>query len=91
MPNTNSAKKRLRQSLVRRQRNRSMKANVRTEVRKFLDFVRAGTVDAAATQYRRLVRKMDQAAAAHVLHPNRVARRKSRLNKILKSLAQRAA
>ena len=44
MPNTRSAKKRLRQNEVRRKRNRSAKSALRTQLRRVRDAVKAGEV-----------------------------------------------
>jgi small subunit ribosomal protein S20 len=86
MPNTVSAKKRLRQSVVRRDRNRSIKSSVRTQVRKVRAAVAAGDAEKSATEFATAVKKLDQAAAKKVIHPNAAARTKSRLSKAVKSL-----
>ena len=52
MPNIKSAKKRLKQSLVRRERNRSTKKAIRTECKKVIAAVKAGSVEQAETELR---------------------------------------
>ncbi len=47
MPNTKSAKKRHRQSLVRRQRNRAAKSVIKTQVRRLREAIAAGEVETA--------------------------------------------
>ena len=85
MPNTKSAKKRHRQSLVRRDRNRAVKSTVKTEVRKVRELIATGDADAAETQFRLAAKTVDKAAAAGVVHANLAARVKSRLSAALKA------
>ncbi len=79
MPNLSSAKKRIKQNERRQIRNRARKTMVKTETRKFLDLLHDGNVDAAATAFTKVTKKLDQVAAKGTLHKNTVARRKSRL------------
>ncbi len=88
MPNTKSAKKRLRQSLERRARNRAVKSALRTQMRKVREAAKAGELERAQEEFRRACKKLDQAAAKGVIHRNSAARRKSRLNAFLKATAQ---
>ncbi len=90
MPNTSSAKKRLRQNEVRRLRNRSVKSSLRTQMRKVRDSIKVGDLDKAAVELRLAQKKLDQAGAKRVIHPNKAARTKSRLVKMLRR-AQAAA
>lgn len=80
MPHSASAKKRHRQNLVRRQRNRAVKSEIRTGIRKLLDTIRTGSLDSAADAFKLVAKKADRAASARVIHPNRAARIKSRLS-----------
>ncbi|GAB6165601.1 30S ribosomal protein S20 [Thermostilla marina] len=91
MPNTKSAKKRLRQNLVRRARNRMIKRTVRTHIRKVREAVAAGNIEEAETLFRVAVKKMDQAAAKGVFHKNAISRRKSRLSALIKKAKQGSA
>jgi small subunit ribosomal protein S20 len=84
MPNTPSAKKRLRQSLERRARNRAARSAVRGQIRKVRAALASGNVESAEAEFRLMVKKLDQAAARGILHANLAARVKSRLNKALK-------
>lgn len=90
MPNIKSAKKRLRQSIVRRDRNRSLKRALRTQRRKVLDAVQAGNLEQAQAELRVTAKKLDQAAAKKTIHKNAAARTKSRLSARIKSLKQRS-
>jgi len=86
MPNTTSAKKRLKQSIVRNERNRSTKRAIRTEYKKVLAAVSAGNIEQAETELRTVAKKVDQAAAKNVIHRNAAARVKSRLSAKVKKL-----
>ncbi len=86
MPNTKSAKKRLKQDLGRRDRNRSAKRALRTERKKVLAAVAAGDAAKAETEFRSAAKMLDQAAAQRVIHPNASARLKSRLSARVKAL-----
>jgi small subunit ribosomal protein S20 len=85
MPNTKSAKKRLRQNNERRARNRSARTSLRTQVRKVRESVAAGAVDKAQEELRTASRRLDQAGAHRLIHPNKAARLKSRLSKAIKA------
>ena len=89
MPNTASAKKRLRQNVVRRERNRSAKTALRTLTKKIRASVAAQDVEASTTNFGLLVKKLDRAAATNVIHPNAAARTKSRLSKAIKGIKQK--
>ena len=84
MPNTASAKKRLRQNDVRRQRNRAVKSRMRTQIRKVREAADAGEHDKAAEEFRTAAKLLDRAGARNIIHPNAAARTKSRLQKMLK-------
>jgi small subunit ribosomal protein S20 len=86
MPNTTSAKKRMRQDAVRRARNRSTKSSLRTQIRKVREAITAKDLEKSQTEFRTLVKKIDQAAAHKVIHANTAARIKSRLSHAIKGL-----
>lgn len=77
MPRSRTVLKRQRQTEVRRQRNKAVRSELKTLERK----VRAGG-ETAAANLRTLQRELDQAAAKGVIHPNKAARKKSRLAKL---------
>jgi len=80
MPNTKSAKKRLRQNIKRRLHNRSIKRSLRTQCRKVREVAAAGDFAKAEEEFRKACRLLDRAAAKRVIHPNAAARTKSRLS-----------
>jgi small subunit ribosomal protein S20 len=90
MPNTKSAKKRMRQSEVRRLRNRSVKSSVKTQVRKVREAITGGNFEEADSQFRTAVKRLDQAAAKGVIHKNAASRSKSRLSAAVKTAKQAA-
>jgi small subunit ribosomal protein S20 len=83
MAHTKSAKKHHRQSKKRRVRNRAAKSSVKTQVKSLLNAVQEAPLEEARETYRLTVKKLDQAAAKGVIHPNLAARKKSRLARML--------
>lgn len=91
MPNTKSAKKRLRQSEERRVRNRSAKTALRSQLRKVREAVAAGSVDEAQSKFKETARTLDKAGASKLIHPNKASRLKSRLSKAIKKAKAKTA
>jgi len=83
-----SAKKRIRQNVKQRARNRWRKDQIKQAVREFNDALRRGDKDQAAQQLRVVYKKLDQVAAKGTIHKNAAARKKSRLAKRLEETAQ---
>jgi len=88
---TKSAKKRLRQSLERRERNRSTKAALKTQAKKIREAVKAGDLAKAEEEARIAARKLDLAASKKIIHRNAAARTKSRISHLLKASKQKPA
>jgi len=86
MPNIKSAKKRMKQDVGRREKNRAVKSSLRTECKKVIAAVSAGDVAKAETELRTTAKMLDQAAAKHVIHRNASSRTKSRLSARVKKL-----
>lgn len=86
MPNIKSAKKRLKQSKVRRVNNRAGKHALRTECKKVLAAVAEGDVAKADAEMRVAAKMLDQAASKKIIHRNASARVKSRLSARVKVL-----
>jgi small subunit ribosomal protein S20 len=86
MPNSVSAKKRLRQSLDRRERNRAIRSSIRTQVKKLRTAIAGGDVAKCEAEFRVTAKKLDQAAAKKILHDNAASRLKSRLSARIKTL-----
>jgi small subunit ribosomal protein S20 len=84
MPNTKSAIKRVRIEQKRRLRNRAVKSTVKTYITKAQRAIAAQADEEVTLEaVRRAISQLDRAATKGVLHPNNVARRKSRLMKRL--------
>ena len=80
---TKSAKKRLRQSLEKRAKNRAVKSAIKTQVRKVRAAVAAGDIAKAEAEARLAATKLDRAGVKRVIHPNAAARTKSRLSHLI--------
>lgn len=85
MPNTKSAKKRNRQNIVHRDRNRARKSQIKTQIRKVRDAILAGDVETAEAEFRLVAKILDRCAAMGVVHVNLAARGKSRLSAAIKA------
>ena len=84
MPNIQSAKKRLRQSLVRRGRNRAAKSSIKTAIKRLQASFQAKEFDAARAQLTSIYKLLDQTASKGVIHVNKASRTKSRLTQYVK-------
>jgi small subunit ribosomal protein S20 len=80
--NIKSQIKRNRQNEKRRVRNKAVRSELKTRVKRAADATEQGTED--STEALRLaVKRLDKAASKGVIHKNQAARRKSRLMKRL--------
>lgn len=91
MPNIKSAKKRHRQSLERRARNRSAKSQLKTAIKKLREAVESKSFDTAKTLYVDLCKMLDQTASKKIIHVNKASRTKSRLSSYIKKASTAAA
>ena len=87
MANIKSAAKRAKQSERRRQHNIALKSRMRTAVKKVVNAIDQGNAEVAATEYREAAPQIDKMADKGLIHRNKAARHKSRLNKMVKALA----
>lgn len=87
MPGKSSAAKRHKQSENRRIRNRAAKSRVKTVTKSFMTAVKSGDKEAAEVKFKEMTKLMDTASGKGVYHRNTVARKKSRMNKLLNSLS----
>ena len=86
MANIKSQIKRNRQSEGARQRNLSVRSEIKTRMKKALVAAESGDADAAREALRAAQARIDSAAAKGVLAKSTAARRKSRLTKRVESL-----
>ena len=90
MPNSKSAKKRLRQNIEHRAENRSVKRTVRTQCGKVGTALAAGEVEQAEAEFKMATKQLDRAGVKNIIHPNATARMKSRLSAKIKAAKQQA-
>jgi len=84
--NSPQAKKRARQAVKRRNHNASLRSLVRTVIKKVNAAIEAGDAEQAATAYSAAVPVIDRMADKGIIHKNKAARHKSRLNAQVKAL-----
>ena len=87
MANSKSAEKRARQSEKNRIHNKSMRSAMRTGIKNTLRAIKAGDKEKAEAAFRAAVPKIDRMATKGIIHQNKAARHKSRLNAKLKDMS----
>lgn len=87
MPNIKSAKKRVLVIDKKTERNKAIKSEVKTEVKKFLALVNAGDKAGATALFPNTCSVIDGAVSKGVLKKNTAANKKSGLAKKLNALA----
>ncbi len=86
MANSAQATKRARQAENSRQLNASQRSNMRTHIKKVIAAIEAGDKDAATEAYRKAVPVIDSAVGKGLIHANKAARHKSRLNTHIRNI-----
>lgn len=86
MANSSQARKRARQGEVRRRHNASFRSMVRTQIKKVDAAIAEGDHAAAIEAYKAAVPVIDRMADRGIIHKNKAARHKSRLNTAVKAL-----
>ena len=86
MAHSLSAKKRVRQSLKRRARNRARKDQIKMQVKNFLAAIAAHDAPRAQEQLGLVASRLDKVAAKNTIHKNTAARQRSRLAKKLNAM-----
>ncbi|GAB4078103.1 30S ribosomal protein S20 [Nostocoides australiense] len=86
MANIKSQIKRIKTNKVRTERNKAVKSELRTWVRKFREAADAGDAAAAKEALAAASKKLDKAAAKGVIHANQAANKKSAMAKKAASL-----
>jgi len=84
--NSVSARKRARQAEKHRQHNASQRSHVRTQIKQVLRAIESGDKAAAETAYKSAVPAIDRAVSKGIMHANKAARHKSRLNQHVREL-----
>ena len=91
MANTASARKRIRQTEKRTERNRMRRSRVRTFLRKVELALAGGNKEEAQTAFQAAAPELQRAVTKGVLHRNTVARKLSRLSARIKAAAAKTA
>ena len=86
MANSPQAKKRARQAERRRAHNASLRSLVRTNIKKVNAAINTGDAEQARAAYAAAVPVIDRMADKGIIHKNKAARHKSRLNAQVKAL-----
>lgn len=87
MANSAQARKRARQAEKHRAHNASRRSTMRTAVKNVIKAMQAGDKEAAQSAYQMAVPLLDRMANCGLIHKNKAARHKSRLNAQLRAMA----
>ncbi len=88
MPQRKSAKKELRKSIKRKKQNLIAKNKIKKAIKQFKQATKKGDLETAQKTLSLVYQALDKAAKRNVIHPNKSARKKSRISKLLKPLKQ---
>lgn len=83
MPNTKSAKKRVKKIKVRTLRNSMIKSAMKTAIKRFEEAINTQNAEKIKETFVKAVKAVDKAAAKGVIHKNKASRKKSSLAKKL--------
>jgi len=86
LANSAQARKRARQAENRRKHNAGARSMVRTYIKKVNAAIESNNYDQASTAYNSAVPVIDRMADKGIIHANKAARHKSRLNSAIKAL-----
>lgn len=87
LANTVQARKRARQSEEHRQHNASLRSMLRTYIKNVIKAIETRDLDQAKNAFQSAVPVIDRMAHKGLIHKNKAARHKSRLNARIKALA----
>lgn len=87
MANSPQALKRARQAEKHRQHNASRRSALRTYIKNTLKAIATGDKEAAAEAFKLAQPVIDRAAGKGLIHANKAARHKSRINARIKAMA----
>ncbi|MDX1460741.1 MAG: 30S ribosomal protein S20 [Xanthomonadales bacterium] len=86
MANSLSARKRARQAEKHRLLNASQRSRVRSSIKKVLAAIEAGDKAAAEAAYKEAVPAIDRSVSKGLMHRNKAARHKSRMNRHIRAM-----
>jgi len=84
--NSLQARKRARQAEKRRSHNAARRSMLRTHLKKVVYAIEAGDKETASAAYKAAVPVLDNAVSKGLIHKNKAARHKSRLNAHIKAM-----
>jgi len=87
LANSPQARKRARQAECNRQSNTAQRSRMRTSIKRTVKALEAGDKETATAAYRAAVPIIDSACGKGLLHRNKAARHKRRLNARLQAMA----
>ena len=86
LANSLSARKRARQAEKHRLRNASQRSHVRTTIKRVIAAIESGDKSAAEEAYKAAVPAIGRSVSKGLMHLNKAARHKSRLNKHVRNM-----
>jgi len=86
MANSAQARKRARQEITRRSHNVALASRYRTHVKSVVKLIDGGQRDEAMEAFKEAVPVIDSAVTRGLIHKNKAARQKSRLNARIKEI-----
>ena len=87
MANSPQAIKRARQAEKRREHNAARRSTLRTYIKKVIKAIQGGDKSAAEDAFKQAMPVIDRAANHGLIHKNKAARHKERLNAHIKAMA----
>ena len=87
MANSRQAKKRAHQGERRRQHNATLRSRMRTFIKKVVKAIESGDRKSAESAYKDVVPLIDSSANKNIIHANKAARHKSRLNARIRAMS----
>ena len=86
MPNIKSAKKRVKTDAIKKERNKDKIASMRTAIKKVRMAAKQGDKPLAEESLKTANKKIDKAVKSGLVHKNKAARDKSKLNKAINDI-----
>ena len=89
MPIKKAAKKYMRVTKKKTEKNRKIRGNFRSAIKALRVAIAKGEKDKAKELFKKVAIALDKAVQKNVIHKNNAARTKSRLNKLVKDLVKK--
>ncbi len=83
MPNTKTAQKRMKTSLKRAERNKSVKTQVKSSIRRYQSALESNNIEDAKKFLSTAFKNLDKAVSKNIIHKNNAARKKNQLSRML--------